>query len=369
MSSLFFLLNRCLVTEFYRQSAGFFMVVLLLAFGFFSSVEHIALAQYAFRLPMVMGIYWLLWALYGLKTLQFIGQTLRQPEYQILFQLRLVPFVQRAGLLLGVQFLLLLPAVFYAIFMMVRAGIPLRATGGLVLVLVFLLGLIIAGAVQTDYWLRHPNARQGRQPLFRFKLNFRLTTPYVLFFVHYLLRHQPVALGLTKLASGLLVYGVCHLYPTDDYDGRLLAIGVLLSVAVHAALTHLFYQFEWEQLLLLRNLPIPLFNRFGGYALVLLLLWLPECALLLRYRPEKESFWLITQLCGFGGGLLMLMYTQLLLRPLSLEQLVGRVFWGFVLGVFIVMFRVDIGLLGVLAWGLAYLIFWRRFWRAEWVAG
>ncbi|MCY7350358.1 MAG: hypothetical protein LH606_06795 [Cytophagaceae bacterium] len=366
MKSLFFLLNRCLVTEFYQQSAGFFMVILLLAFGFFSSTEHIALAQYAFRLPLVMGIYWVLWALYGAKTLQFVGQTLRQPEYQILFHLRLVPFRQRIGLLLGVQFSLLLPAVLYAVFMVVKAGIPLKATGGLALIPVFLIGLTVAGAAQTEYWLRHPNARQNRQR-FRFWFNASYPTPYVLFFGRYLLRHQPVALGLTKLASALLVYGVCHLYPTDDYDGRLLAIGVLLSVAIHAGLVYQFYQFEAGQLLLLRNLPIPLAKRFIGYALVLALLWLPELGLLLRYRPVGVSIWFLAELCWFAWGLLLLIYSQLLIRPLTLEQLVGKAFWGFVLGVFIVMFRVDIGLLGLLAWGLGYAIFRRWFWRAEWV--
>ncbi|OZI05414.1 hypothetical protein BWI93_25295 [Siphonobacter sp. BAB-5385] len=44
MNAVFF---RTLVTEFYRQNSGFFLLILLISFGIIRSDDHVALFRYA----------------------------------------------------------------------------------------------------------------------------------------------------------------------------------------------------------------------------------------------------------------------------------------------------------------------------------
>ncbi len=350
---------RCLVAEFYRRNLGLFLVVLLLAGGFLSSVEHIALARYAMQLPLVLGAYGALWALYALKTVQFVGQTLREPAFEILFFLRIVPVRTRWLLLAGAQAALLGPVVGYAVFVMVYGYAP-GAEWALATVPGFLVLMTLSAVLRYDSWLKNPHADQRRRSLSAW-MTQRWRQPYPIYFIQHALRAEPVLLLLTKLGTGFVLWGVCRLYPTDDYDGRLLALGVLLAAAVQGPLLVAWKEFEDQKLLFLRNLPFSLAQRAGFYLLTTALLWLPEMLLLLRYRPEGVSRDFQLGVAAFGLALNALFFSSLFGKSRSLEELMPRLFWGVIAGFFGVMFRVPVGGLVVGCLASAFLIFRKTF--------
>lgn len=359
MSALWRVVYRCLVAEFYRHNIGLLLVVLLLAGGFLSSVEHIALARYAMQLPLVLGVYGVLWALYALKTVQFVRQTLHDPAFEILFFLRIVPTRTRWLVLAGAQAALLGPVLGYAVFVLAYGYAP-GAEWALAAVPGFLLLLNLSAVYRYDAWLKAPHADQRRRSLSAW-VTQRWQQPYPLFFIQHALRAEPVLLVLTKLGAGFVLWGVCRLYPTDDYDGRLLSLGVLLAAAVQGPLLVAWKEFEDQKLLFLRNLPFSLAQRAGFYLLTAALLWLPETLLLLRYRPEGVSWDFQLSVAAFGLTLNALFFSSLFEKSRSLEELMPRLFWGVIVGFFLVMFGVPVGGLAVGSLMSALLIFQKTF--------
>jgi len=361
--ALFRVVQRCLIAEFYRRNAGFLLVVLLLSFGFLSSVEHIALARYAMQLPLVLGVYAALWALYALKTAQFVRQTLHDPTFEILYLLRIVPAPTRWLVLAAAQAALLGPVLGYAVFVVVYGYAP-GAEWALAAVPGFLLLLTQTAVYRYDVWLKAPHADQRRRSLSTW-MTRRWRQPYPLFFIQHALRAEPMLLVLTKLGAGFVLWGVCRLYPTDDYDGRLLSLGVLLAAAIQGPLLMAWKTFEDQKLLFLRNLPFSLVQRAGFYLLTAALLWLPETLLLLRYRPNGVSWGFQLGIAVFGLSLNALFFSSLFGKSRSLEELMPHLFWGVIAFFFLVMFRVPVGVLAGLASGVAGGLFWRRFWKNQ----
>ncbi|MBC7891845.1 MAG: hypothetical protein H7Y12_06520 [Sphingobacteriaceae bacterium] len=359
MSALWRLIYRCLVVEFYQRNIGLLLVVLLLAGGFLSSVEHIALARYAMQLPLVLGVYGALWALYALKTVQFVRQTLHDPAFEILFFLRLVPARTRWLVLAGAQVALLGPVLGYAVFVMAYGYAP-GAEWALATVPGFLILLLLAAVNRYDAWLKNPHADQRRRSLSAW-VTRRWQQPYPLFFIQHVLRAEPVLLVLTKLGAGFVLWGVCRLYPTDDYDGRLISLGVLLAAAMQGPILVAWKTFEDQKLLFLRNLPFSLSQRAGFYLLTAALLWLPETLLLLRYRPDGVSWGFQLGVAVFGLSLNALFFSSLFGKNRSLEELMPRLFWGVIVGFFLIMFRVPVEGLAIGCLTSAFLIFRKTF--------
>ncbi len=363
MKAILHVVNRCWVAEFYRRNAGFFLLVLLGAFAFLRPLEHITLAKYALQLPLVLGVYGGLWALYALKILRFVGQTLDQPDHEILFHLRLLPRRARWLVLLVVQVQLLQPALLYAVFV-VWLGYAPGAGWGVAAVVGWMTLLVLGGAAWLDHRLRNPHAEQNRWRLGTW-LPFNGRRRYALYFPEHLLRREPVLLGLTKAGSLTLLWGVCRLYPTDDYDERLISLGVLVAAAVQGPLLAAWKGFEDQHLGFVRNLPFSLPRRAGLYLLTAAVLWLPETLVLLRNRPVGVSWGFQLTAAMFGLALNTLFFCSLFGKNRTLEELLPRLFWGVVVGFFWVMFRVPVEGLAVGAGVSAWWKFVRNYGMSE----
>ena len=337
------ILFRVLVGPFYARNAGAFLVIILLTFGFLSAVEHRALIMAALGSPFLLTLVFGLWGLYLLKTGSFVRQALRAPEQLFLQTFRLVPTPTRWTLWLAVQTAVLLPILIYGGWMLQIAAQNGRWDSFIAIVLV-LLSLILVGAAGVDYRLRHPAPDALRLPT----LNVRL--PYEIFFPAYWLRHEPLSLLLTKAFSFLLLAGVCRLYPTDDYDQRLLLIGLLLAVLGHSQVGGQVSAFERRYLLFLPNLPLAWAQRFGRYALTYGLIWLPELLILLRNCPLDipltYAFWLWLT----GWGWLLLMHSLAYGRDILPERWLSGVVAGFIGGLLLIMFGLPVGAWLVMGW-------------------
>lgn len=337
------LLSRVVVGPFYSQNAGSFLVVLLLAFGFLSAVEHKALITAALGSPFILTVVFIGWGLYLLKTTAFGWQVLAAPEHLFLQTLWLVPRPVRYYLWVTLQTLLLLPVMAYAGWM-VQLATVYGQWGAFGAITVYMLFLVLAGAVLLEYRLRHPNPETIRLP------HLAIQLPYVLFFPVYWLRTEPLSLVLTKAFAGLLLVGVCRLYPTDDYDQRLLLIGLLLAVLSHAQVGGQVSTFERKYLLFLPNMPLSWWQRFGQYAFMYGLLWLPELLLLVRNGPAGIGFGYLIWLWLTGWGGLLLLHSLAYGHEVLPERWLSGIVATFVGGLLLIMFGVPVGAWLVLCW-------------------
>lgn len=346
------LLNRVFVGPFYAQNAGTFLVVILLAFGFLRAPEHVALITAALGSPFLLGIVFVLWGLYLLKTTAFVRQTLTSPEHLFLQTFWLTPTPTRWLLWLAVQTALLFPVIGYG-YWMLTVAVKLQHWTSFSAIVGFILILVTTGAGLNDHRLRHPSPGAFRLPHFTVKL------PYELFFPTYWLRHEPLSLVLTKVFSGLLLAGVCRLYPTDDYDQRLLLIGLLLSVLGHSQVGGQVSAFERHYLLFLPNLPLAWWQRLGRYALIYALIWLPELLILLRNCPAAVGLDYVIWLWLAGWGWLLLLHSLAYRYDILPERWLSGVFAGFIGGLLFIMFSLPVGIWLVLGWlGAVSIWYW-----------
>lgn len=345
----FTLFDRLFIRPFYARNAGTLLVVMLLAFGFMRPADHEALITATLGSPLLLGLVGLGWALYGLKTGAFVSAQLTAPENRFLQAFRLRPRAHRLLVWAWVQAGLLLPVLGYAGWMLARAAHYRQWYAGVVLV-AYVLGLLGVGTLAADYRLHHPAAGRWRLPVLRLQL------PYLLFFPAHWLRHEPLSLVLTKAFSGLLLVGVCRIYPTDDYDERLLLLGLLLAVLGHGQVGGQLSQFEQRYLLMLPNLPFSRWQRLLRYTALYGLLWLPEALLLGWNCPTAVPRSYVCWLWLTGWVWLLVLHGLAYGRPPNPERWLARVFGAFVVGLVLIMYGMPVGVWLALGTGLAALL-------------
>lgn len=336
-------LYRVFVGPFYAKNAGTFLVVVLLAFGFLSAREHKALITATLGSPFLLALVFVLWGLYLLKTTSYVRQELTAPEHLFLQTFWLIPTPVRLMRWLAVQTALLFPIIAYAGWMIQLAAVY-QKWDSLTVIVGYVVALVGAGAALNDYRLRHPSPDTFRLP----HLSIRL--PYELFFPTYWLRQEPLSLVLTKSFSGLLLAGVCRLYPTDDYDQRLLLIGLMLAILGHSQVGGQVSAFERKYLLLLPNLPLSWGQRFGRYILTYGLIWLPELLILLRNCPADIRLDYIVWLWLTGWGWLLFLHSLAYRHEFLPERWLSGIVAAFVIGLITIMFGLPVGAWLVLGW-------------------
>ena len=344
--------NRVFIQPFYVRNAGTFLVIILLAFGFLSATEHKALITATLGSPFLLALVFGLWGLFLLKTTSFVRQELGIPEHLFLQTLWLAPIPKRLGLWLLVVIALLAPVLAYGGWM-VQVAVSLHKWDSLIAILLWFVLLLVVGVWLNDHRLRHPNPDFVRLPHLSLKL------PYELFFPAYWLRHEPLSLVLTKAFSGLLLAGVCRLYPTDDYDQRLLLIGLLLAVLGHSQVGGQLSAFERHYLLMLPNLPLSAWQRFGRYALIYGLIWLPDLFILLRNCPAAVQLDYVVWLWLTGWGAILLMHSLAYNQSVLPERWLSGILASFIGGLLVIMFGLPVGVWLGACW-LAALGFWNR---------
>jgi len=337
------ILYRTLISTFYAQNAGFFLVIVLIAFGFMRPIEHEALIAATLGSPFLLALAAGLWLLYTLKTTAYVRRQLRAPEHLFLQTFCLLPSPRRWSLWLLVQTALLVPILGYGGWMVAR-GVRYGAHEAIGAIIGVQGLLLMGGAWANDYRLRHPNPEGPALP----RLAFRL--PYVLFFPTYWFRQEPVSMLLTKAFSGLLLAGVCRLYPTDEYDQRLLLIGLVLSVATHAQVGGQVSAFEHRYLLILPNLPLAWYQRLGRYALTYGLIWFPELLIVLRNCPVAVGLDYVVWLWLTGWGWLLFLHALSYASDRSPDRWLTGIMIGVAVATLTIMFGLPVGAWLAIGW-------------------
>jgi len=334
-------LFRVIVLEFYKQNVAFFLSIAFCAVTLFRASDHLDLARAAIQsLPFLTGVYFSTWLLYTVKTSLFVLKSLSNPKQSFLYNLRLFPLNVQIQELLSVQLYLMAPVFFYAGFM-IFLGFVDQTWISIGLILSFNLLLLLVPVLVFIRDLKHPNAPQSNWSLSK-AIHVNFISPYPVFFIRFLLRHQRMLLIQSKLLSCFLVWGVCILYPTDQYDFRLISIGMLLAAVGNSMITNQYHHFEKEYLLIFRNLPFSDAKRFKLQTFTYAIFLVPELVILLRNLPQEIDYVLAIQGWFFLLSVVLSFHFFHYFQPAKPEESSKIYFVVFFSNMLLIMYRVPI---------------------------
>ena len=351
-----------IVREYYRQNAIFIFAVMMFAFGFLRAAEHLALIQQAFDSGAVLAAFCLIWVLHGAKVIAFAVRALSLRSNEFLHHLLCFPAYKRFRPFMGVIFLLIQLTFFYSVVMLVLAfeSGEWVSLGSILGVNVL---IVVMGALILEFKVRRLNSRQNRA---RKYFSIRVRTPQFLFYPRYLLSRQTVLFFLTKSFTAFVLMGVCYLYPTDDYDIRLISLGCLVAALSQAVILQHLYFFERLYFDLYRNMPLRADQWFAGYLLTLGILLVPEAVVLARNFPAGP---------GVGEGLLQFVFLWTLTVILWHYQafVAGNkqdsgfqvLFFSGIGLALLIMFKMPVWVFSGVGLVLAYWVLRRRFYAVE----
>lgn len=356
------ILYLAIVREYYRQNAIFIFAVLMFAFGFLSGREHLAIINEALRSrPFVLSCIFLLWILYAVKVTLFTLRFLSQRSSEFLYHIRLFPPRKRIFAFMNLQFWLIQLIFMYAV-VMAGKGIVEKTWWPVLAIALVNMGIVVVGALVYEYRIKRPNSQQNIRKKY---LRFNFTTPQFLFYPRYLLTRQTVLLLITKSFTAFVLMGVCYLYPTDDYDIRLISLGCLLVAFSQSVILQNLHFFERMYFGIYKNMPLPGPRWFLNYLLTLAVILLPEAVVLARNFPAGLS---VTD--GLIQFFFLLSVTVLLLHYQIFvagnnDSGFQVVFFSGVTLAILIMFKISAGAFSLAGLIAAYLILKKRFYKVE----
>jgi hypothetical protein len=278
-------LLKVMVAEYYRRNSGFFFLLILLLFGFFTAEHHRMLAELAVHdLRFFALAYGIPWLLYALKTTFWgIHAFEEQQNKFLLHHLSLLSPFRLYRLLMQVQLALLVPVLIFA-FLLLRSAFNEQLIFAALLIL-FVIGILtVLPSIVWEYRLRRPRESKAFYSLSFFRIRYpALPEAWLL---RKLLQEEPMLLFLSKALSLSFIAGVSALYYTDDYDERLILLGILAAGFSHLGIGDIAAQLE-RQMPVLRNLPMSFFRRMQLKAGSWLLVLLPDFLLIIRSCPAE----------------------------------------------------------------------------------
>ncbi len=351
-----------IIKEYYRQNTFFIFAVLMFSFGIMKASEHYALMKNALHSWILLFVFCLLWVLHGVKVSLYVLRHLQKPEFEFLYNASLFPRKERLLAFGLMQFNLIQLTFLYALVLFV-VGITENTWGAAIIVFLVNIFLIVGGVVWYEYRIWRPNAGQNIIPRF---FHFNVPTSWTLFYPRHLVSREPVLFILSKFSSVVIILLVCYLYPTDDYDVRLISLGLVLVVLAQIMVLIAYSKFENSYFGIYKNMPLTKFNRFFKYLLTIVVILLPEILILVRNIPNEIPVISVFFQILFLVGMVVALFTYLRFQKEeeSDKQMQTLFFSAMLLGV-LVMFKVPSGLFGSMGLIGGYLWFRKRYYEAD----
>jgi hypothetical protein len=274
------LLVKTLGYDFYQQHAGLFLVVFYLLFG---AVEGSQLISYHFALlkaicssPVVWLLVLALWILYAIKCFLFIKRKFSLSSFLFIREVARVKLVQQHRVWIKIYAFMLLPILAYAaimIYVSVRFSYYFTLFG----TLVGIFSLLLIPTVLTV-----KNLNNDFKPVE--KLSdihiLKIKKPFWSWPLFYLLNQQPLMLFACKIASLLSLKAILWVFADVGDDIRVLVIAAFAAMLSHAIIIFNLIKFDAFYLSFSRTLQHGILRKLGNWLVVLVVLLLPEIALL-----------------------------------------------------------------------------------------
>ena len=336
MMHLFVIVNKVLVKTFYKDNAGFFLVLTGLCFGFLRKADHIALAQFFVSSVYVFMIPASLWLLYTIKVILYNRDAVALQQNTFLSSFIFLPTGSKIILLLAAAMIQLLPIIAYGLFLIKMASaINLSQSKSdphelnivcIIIALLFSLVSIVVFSANRNLLY----ATTERQITFIKRIfDSRFTKPHLQFFIEWVIRTRTAIFFGAKIFAAAVIIGISRFYLFDDYDVRLMALGVLLAMTANIGLIFQFHRFENYHFQWLKNLPLTLIQKIVFFLITFMMICLPEWIVLLRFFPSQLSLFNYAELFIFGNSLILLAYTSLFIHHIPFEKLTHYMFYCF----------------------------------------
>lgn len=333
-------LIKIFAREFYRQNAGFFLLVIGISVGFLRDIEHIALAEFFISRTYLLSIPIIIWVTYTIKVIRFNEQALRKAENEICYLIPLLPFKNQVLITSLIAILQLSPVSLYGAFLIaisIKHSFYL-ATLITITILTSLHALVILILVRNAV---HFNAQISISK-FKTWFNNQGAKPYTIMILGWLIQTKGWILIGTKLLSCLLLLGISLYYKNETNGIKLIAIGTIFSFSSNIILLYHYHRFENYYFSLSRSLPISNVIRLTVFVLNILILSLTEIGILFTSTLPLESSVLLVLL---GVSIMILNYGFLFIRDWPLDILIRRLFYMTLAFFLLVLFDVPISLL------------------------
>lgn len=339
MNAVSKVLVRTIVIEFYKENAGFLLIVMGLGFGFLKTPQHIDIASALAFKPLLYLIPISFWILYALKTLNFFFRIKQLPQNWLLTDSNVLKSTRLKPLTVYLQALLLMPVLGYSAFMIFIAIDLGQIPSAAVLIIANFLILIVSA---------HFLYRRLTQPVdstvsnsFRNWTHF-LPRSYPFLLIHHLAKRHGASFLLAKLSSMAIILGASAVFHLEGIDLRLLALGVLLSSAINASISFKYNVFEKTSLKLYRNLPVSKMHLLGKDIITYLIISLPEFLVLFGNNVSDVSLMMLIKIALILPITCLLYHTIVKTKSMSIDQFVKYVFFITAFLFFVILGHVNL---------------------------
>lgn len=359
MNSVYRVLQKSIITPFYRSHAGLLIFVFLVMFG---TVESRYLVNYhqmlilgMFTSEIFMIVVCLIWTLYSIKILHFMLSLLRKPEYASLTELMLVSKPRLFAQILVTVLSCFIPVWIYTVFIYLL-GITENYYAASIGIFVFQTLLCCLNAFVIVLFLR--TQHEFSWALFHFRI------PNVGgrfgFYISHFISEEKIALLISKAFSLSLLYIVREATePGDDF--RILGLTWLFVLLSHTFLVPKVRMFEDRYLSWIKSLPISTAKSCALYVVIYAGLMLPE---LIFSISMAGSFFEMMMLVLLSAAVLMFIHAYLLKPNRNPDQFSTLLFWLFILSFFVILSKLMIVLIVVLG-AAAYIRITKRYYKYE----
>lgn len=327
------------VTEFFKQRAGMFFILLALLFGFLSGAEHHAFAVFFLTASNGMLYLGIIWLAYTLLCAQFLAALWKHPEYTFIYNARLWPSPLRTFRfgLLAIGFLQ--PLIYYGVYLIAVAVQDKLLAGLWPIFPYYFLLIIIIGAV-AEWRIGNPQIFVEKDKKRFFKWPFKRFRSWTWWSLEWLFQEKGVTLLAGKLSAMLFTSGTLLYYSTDQYDLRLPAVGLSLAYLLNIGISFELYKWESETWLWGRSLPVSRWRRIGRIFLIHAIIIVPET--LVSVRNGALSLREMMQLYILGLSVLVTTHLFFYKKEGLLEECMQAFLFGFIGLTLLILYKIPV---------------------------
>lgn len=329
---------------FYRANASLFFISAGLIIGLMRSEDHLALAEVFISSGTMLTIPISFWVIYSILVIKYNRDEMRNERNNFILDSAFLTNLSQFGIIASALLYQFFPIIFYAAFLVTLAILHGNVEVVLIVVVSILLLMLIA-----TWFLWHSFNRPNfdrEQTVLEQLVHRKFTRPFSFFSIEWIVRRVLFVLIGVKLFSLLLLYCIAALYSTENYDLRLLIMGVVICCAVQIGLIQQIHRFDNYDFQLYRNLPITLPRKLVNLFFSISILFLPEMGLILSADVFNNYF--TVQAIFFLISIPILFYGLMFKRQRSQEELITISFFISMTWILLILFKAPVILLGLI---------------------
>jgi hypothetical protein len=266
------------------------------------------------------------WLLYALKCEQFIADKLREKNYAFISILNTKSASFVFGRMLQLQVMFYLPVILYAA-ICIWIGIVHQWFVNTLIIGLFILIVCLIAAWRYDRLIRK-NGNIRSVPLLKISFPFSKAV-YMRFVLQYIGTRRKMLFLAIKIFSCLFVIGMLLNHAKEDSDLRMFLLFYSFGLMGHGILIYKIRHMEEFSLGFYRGMPVSLSSRMIQYAVLYLILLIPEIIITIQMTPAHLNYANALLLIFFGWGFLILLNSLLFIRlfePFAYLKIVSAIY-------------------------------------------